>query len=569
MGRFAETTRKIENIYRKDERSVGERVLFGGLALLSLMFTIIFFGPLDIFLSNSSEFGVDFFHMFTSLGVFFVVSYLLLLIPMLFLKGFFLDRIAVGLVILALEFYIQGTFLNNLGALTGGLPTWHLMSTDAFINLFIWLIVYFFVRSVLFVFEDMQKQIIIFISVLLLSMQGAALVSEAITYDANAGSYFSGEREYEVAEKNVLVFVVDSLTNEDLDKALSFRLDMKEMFKDFTIYNNCNSEYQGTFPGLLHLITGFEYEYDKSYDENIDKAWADASEFYDALSKKEYDIEIYTDDFVKISGRQPSRVSSFCSNVLEYRKEFPGIKTLAKYIKLSLYRYMPHMAKACFWSGGGGAAYNTTREYPSKVDSSFISGLRADGLSVSTEYVAKIAYFHLNGAHEPFDIDSFGNYVPDGTNELEVSAGYLRGIGEYLEKMKELGVYDDSIIIVTADHGKAVNPQCAFMIKDIANTQNEICEDKTPIEQRMLLPTLNQMLDLRCEGLVGTIYDGKEKGEYARKYVLFDYDPEYPDTKKSINIAKEFVYEGDSKTIKDMVANNDYYKIYELEEPLF
>ena len=459
--------------------------------------------------------------------------------------------------------------MNNLGALTGGLPTWHLMSTDALINITIWIIVYIGVRCVFFVFEDRKMQIILFLSVLLVSMQGAALVSEAITYDANAGCYFSGEREFEIAKKNVLVFVVDSLTNEDLDKALSYRLDMREMFKDFTIYNNCNSEYQGTFPGLLHLITGFEYEYDKSYDENIDRAWEDANDFFESLVKKQYDVEIYTDDFVKVSGRQPSRISYFCSNVLEYKKEFPGVESLVKYIKLSLYRYMPHIAKACFWSGGGGGAYNTTREYPSKVDSSFISGLRTDGLSVSSEYDAKIAYFHLNGAHEPFDIDSFGNYVPDGTNELEVSAGYLRGIGEYLEKMKELGVYDDSIIIVTADHGKSVNPQCAFMIKGGVNNQKEIVEDDTPIEQRMLLPTLNQILDLGCDGLGDTIYDVKKKSEYTRKYVLFDYDPRYPDTKKSINIAKEFEYKGNSKTIKDMVANNTYNKIYELEEPLF
>ena len=104
MGRFAETIRRIKTIYNTDERTIGERMLFGGTALLSLMFTIMFFGPLDIYLSNSSEFSVDLYHMFMSLSALFIVVYILTLMPMMLLKGFLLDKVVSFVVIIALEF---------------------------------------------------------------------------------------------------------------------------------------------------------------------------------------------------------------------------------------------------------------------------------------------------------------------------------------------------------------------------------------------------------------------------------------------------------------------------------
>ena len=140
MRRIVKSIEKVREVNNGDHRGVKTRLLYAGTSLFSLLFIIMFFGPLDIYLSNSGEFSVDLFHMFISLGGVFIISFFIFLIPILFLKGYFFDNVVAIISILSVEFYVQSVFLNNIGALTGGLPKWHLMSTDAIINIMIWIV---------------------------------------------------------------------------------------------------------------------------------------------------------------------------------------------------------------------------------------------------------------------------------------------------------------------------------------------------------------------------------------------------------------------------------------------
>ena len=44
---------------------------------------------------------------------------------------------------------------------------------------------------------------------------------------------------------------------------------------------------------------------------------------------------------------------------------------------------------------------------------------------------------------------------------------------EYINQLKQLGVYDDATIIITADHGRASDSQVIFYIKE-AGDEHEI-----------------------------------------------------------------------------------------------
>ena len=61
-------------------------------------------------------------------------------------------------------------------------------------------------------------------------------------------------------------------------------------------------------------------------------------------------------------------------------------------------------------------------------------------------------FIHIEGGHVPFQYDEDVNIIEDGTYEDNLKA-CLTITGAYLDKLRESGVYDNSAIIVMADHG--------------------------------------------------------------------------------------------------------------------
>lgn len=61
-------------------------------------------------------------------------------------------------------------------------------------------------------------------------------------------------------------------------------------------------------------------------------------------------------------------------------------------------------------------------------------------------------FIHIWGAHVPFVFDKDMNRIEDGTYAQNVEA-CMTMTDAYLKKLKENGVYDNSVIIVMADHG--------------------------------------------------------------------------------------------------------------------
>ena len=62
-------------------------------------------------------------------------------------------------------------------------------------------------------------------------------------------------------------------------------------------------------------------------------------------------------------------------------------------------------------------------------------------------------YIHLEGAHDPFDRDKDLNIIEKGTYFEKVEAS-IKLIDKYLNYLKENDVFDNSAIIIMADHGR-------------------------------------------------------------------------------------------------------------------
>ena len=77
------------------------------------------------------------------------------------------------------------------------------------------------------------------------------------------------------------------------------------------------------------------------------------------------------------------------------------------------------------------------------------------GLSLEEgNYDGAYRFIHLLGSHYPFSYDENVNDLgEDNSSVLRQSEGAIKIVTTYIEELKRLGVYENTTIIITADHG--------------------------------------------------------------------------------------------------------------------
>lgn len=167
---------------------------------------------------------------------------------------------------------------------------------------------------------------------------------------------------------------------------------------------------------------------------------------------------------------------------------------------------------------------------------------------------------HLNGPHPPCD---------DVTEE---TINCLNIVKEYIRQMKEVGVYENSSIIITSDHGRhtsdfsagAVTP--IFMIKEANKSFDKMQVSNAPVYHRDFLATylyeagLYTNSDKEIYG--NTVFDFEEGS--ARERIWYDHtsDNSYPNPNgASCNVYHAYKYTGGSEELKKVINDNDIYEV--------
>ena len=146
-------------------------------------------------------------------------------------------------------------------------------------------------------------------------------------------------------------------------------------------------------------------------------------------------------------------------------------------------------------------------------------------------------YFHLRGGHDPFDLPEdeliFGKGVLDAYDALLFKAD--REFGKILERIKELGLYEDSIIIFSSDHGIGlgkhpdlasysrtynVNLQIPFLIKLPGVSAREVSNIYSLIDVR---PSLEELLGIEHDEVlhgISFVDELKSKHRYKERCIF-------------------------------------------------
>lgn len=166
---------------------------------------------------------------------------------------------------------------------------------------------------------------------------------------------------------------------------------------------------------------------------------------------------------------------------------------------------------------------------------------------------------HLRGVHPPYNIDENGKSLQNAT--LEQSAkGYFLMVEEYLRQMKDLGVYDNSTIIITADHGSGRDTQIIYFIKEAGKRQDAMQISTAPISNKDLIPTILASIGEDYSSFGKSIYDFGENEMRERTVLVRAKNDQYPLVPKhnstalgSSNVYNAFTYTGNSKDLLDVM----------------
>jgi hypothetical protein len=530
------------------------------------IFSFGIFAPTEIFFANLTDFGVIFDEFGWKFLQYGTVAALILTVVMFFLPAI-LQKILMGAMwLFSVCGYVQTMFLNKgidqIGATTDGyIPTTGEIARSAAV----WIIL-LIVGIVLIVLNRKEKwlHIMALTSLVLLAAQGVAYVSLFQTADESAFVYTEGEVTLDAAEQytvssegNVIVLILDTLCNYIYDETAETYPELNDLLADFTYYNNTDCNYWGTFPSIQHIVTGYAFEPETPVNDWMVEGWTNetTTAFYDGLHENGYQVHIYTpENRLVAAGNSMSIMEGKVDNLTTTTaKRSVDHETLYRtLLQMAAYRMMPNYFKPYF--DVPNSQYATIVSYPDNqieyLNPDFYSVLCEEGLSTvdDSKYVV---YYHLNGIHELIT-DENCRQVDESEGTID---GTMRGmwtmLGEYFDQLKAVGAYDNSTIIITADHGAMFDTQSIFFIKEANVTHEEMQTSEAPISLHELMPTIAYNAGLDTANLGDTIYDIPADEPRTRTCLLRGMDESYPSVVRydgvdngGANVYFAYTYEG-------------------------
>ena len=367
--------------------------------------------------------------------------------------------------------YIQALFMNGgLPQADGGVVDWSAFSGISAASTFVWVALIAAIVVLAIKLPSWCQLGIGVLSVALVLVQGAAVVS---LFASESESMQSGSSGVMVSQKglldvsaneNVIEFVLDNYDTSMLQTALSVEPSLLDSFTDFVWFQDSVGSMIPTRYGNVFLLTGQYPQVGENFSTFLANRYARSSYLSD-IQTAGYSIGIYSDtlgDEYLTAAQAEDQIYRYTENIVSFNNEaIDSVSTAVALMQCALYRDMPWLLKPIFWF--------TTDEVNNRIvnsnqsdasltpylmnDGELHNRLNAQGLSTNEER-ASYRYIHILGDHSPYSLDREGNDIGQGvSNKQDQAIGSMKIVRDYINQLKELGLYDSATIIVTSDHG--------------------------------------------------------------------------------------------------------------------
>lgn len=440
-----------------------------GGAVAALAATIILFSSGQIYLGNTEEFGTPYALI---IGTAIIVTGCLGLIGA-WLGHLLSVRVArraeAVVAALTLLCWVQGTFLFwDYGVLDGRAIQWGEMTGRGLIDATLWTVVLLFA-----VYGGARMgQLLVRAAYVIIAIQGAGLASqwlEASTGATAAVLEAPADEMFEFSpDRNVLHIVLDGFQADIFSDIVSSGHipGLEESLDGFTFFANHMGAFPYTQLTMPLIVSGNVYRNDLPVQDFTAQVMG-GDNVLNAAMDAEFEVDIAAQPSIRsvyAQGRH-SRAYAIPQNMHASDVDYLTGEAL-RLTDLSLFRVAPHFLRFLihqdelwlFQRLSARGLYPNLR-YFSEVE--FLRRLRSSMTITRSRPTYKL--FHLMLSHRPTvgtsncDFDGIKETSRESVTDQSLCG--LKSVMGAIERMKELGIYDDALIVLMADHGAWIGPR--------------------------------------------------------------------------------------------------------------
>lgn len=425
-----------------------------------IAFTIFVHEPIMLYATNKTDLWFDFMTMMKPVILLFTVAFVALIIFYTVLK-LLSKKDKVYNIILTISFivyfasYIQGNYLlAKLPGLDGTTIIWKGFLVQNIITVVIWiaLIVGYIISVKKYSFEkvlSISSKVVLAVFIMLLASALSTTFTTKkmfkrkypiLVTEKNFGKFSN--------DKNFIIFLVDAVDSKQFNDELSMSA-YKDNFKDFTYYPDTLSHYLFTRDSIPLILTGIPNYNEKDYYEYYNEAF-DKSPLMDELINRNYDINLY--EYELIWTTEKGRVVENTEEISNAINTYHFAKCNLKYVA---YKYLPYFLKKYAYIERMNFNYGKKTDLDNAYSWDNIDNYKMiKTLNVTKEDNKQFKFIHTNGSHVPYNMDGELHRISEkkATYKDELNAS-IKLISTYIDMLKANGVYDNSVIILMADHG--------------------------------------------------------------------------------------------------------------------
>ena len=450
-----------------------KRLLLAFVVSFALVITYFVVAPFELLAGNTADltYGLDVAWPVLVRAALLVAAVITLVVSVL--RGRVFDVVLALVVTAALGGYLQAMFLNgSLPSTNGNLVDWGQYNLPMLEDALVWTALIVFAVVLAVKKPNVSRLANTAVAAVLIIVQAAAIASIWVSPAMNPVAEqedcsYTEQGLFDVSDKhNVVVLVLDMTDTQYLEEVHADNPSMFDSFEGFTWYQNSVGSLAPTRYGCSYLLTGQLPQADEEFQDYVTSS-VGRSTYLSDIKNLGYDIGVYSDSG-SVSHGDPNAFAGIAKNVHPLGSNSGGLNeqgTVRVLYKAALYRDLPWMFKPFLW-------YYTDElnqrmalpkddaddlsDVPYNFDDpSFYAQLNERGLSISNDGEAgSFRFIHLQGAHFPYTMNAQAEHVDGETTYDQQALGAFKIVSTYLNDLKELGVYDNTTVIVTADHGR-------------------------------------------------------------------------------------------------------------------
>lgn len=523
------------------------RFIVAALVVGTFAFTQLYSAPLEIVATNSSAFQFTYLDLLQPLMTSTLIVGVIATVILSIFRGKPFEILVAILIAISICAMLQAIGLNQRlpqanGAEVDWMRYWKWMLASGFM----WVFIIGICVAVAIKKPSWNNGVAVIASILLIA---STAINLKATLDDNAPSdnpegelVLTKQGLNTVSDKSNIVWIVlDTLDTEYLDTALSQYPDLLDDYTGFTWFHNTTSQSAPTRYTVPSLVTGNFYDFTEEYTIDVsaeNKQFFTEENLLDKAKAQGYSVGVYSDTvYWGTQALSEDTINVHPIGEIEVNNVETIIGTL---YKCSFYRNAPWVLKPLFRyytddinkavvSQKGDDDANTAYVLD---DFSYYHDLTTKGLKIEEDTAGAYRFIHLVGDHQPFTMTA--DLELGRSDKYEQAAASMKITAAYLNELKKLGVYDNSTIIVCADHGvydwegkpTPDHPTTPLiMIKPAdADSSARVKISNAPVSQYDLSSTIEAALGL--ETSEQTIFDIPEGEDRVRYY----YNNEEADT---------------------------------------